>query len=578
MSVSVITVDNLGDDFVVGTSKVNVSSERLKRMSGRAAIRALNADVPSVIFDRDTGLDYYRDDTDTTTADNVLTLVTANGKRMKAGVDFTRPEFYGKVIAGQDHSALIQAACNSGIQNVLFGSKEYRGMNIDAKNCNFIGSSNGRTILTAIGGTYMFKLGYDDPHWRYKVVQDILFKGGGRAYNIFEFGAAAYTEYSGRYEFVRCDFFECNKAIYKPHGDIGNYFRLCNFRANNFDYYAEGQTTPYMQAGFDTFDHCSHFSGKLANIYIDSPVGGTGGTRFIRPHFESNEGFNIFIKNYETAFTPVTIDGLWTEINATAPSVTINGVSYVPKNLHIENCPSFIVRDSVTELVKVVNSCGVFDNCLNSYGGTSVQVDAASNVKYTNLNNDGFLEKVLTVSLRRNVRKLSGQVGVLMAPHRQVKAVNKNAIWSESFSGGAVTFGGNIASVTGVVQNNSGPTFANSNRFTFIPGRQYFSPLFNLVAGKHYVFTICMKLLTDEIPNIYLAYDFTAAGGIGALLVKNKFITIAVTGESPTTGQVAFLVNTSSLAANCQMDMQAGQMMQFDTVQESIEYFNDRTF
>lgn len=578
MSINVVTVGNLGSDFEIGTDNINVSPEKLHRVSTRAAMRLLNTNVPSTFFDPESGLSFFRDDADTTTADNGLTIVTANGKRLKSGVDFVRPEMFGKVVPGADHSALIQAACNSGIQNVLFGAKEYRGQNIDAKNCNLIGSSNARTVLTAIGGSYLFKLGYDDPHWRYKVVQDILFKGNGRSYNIFEFSAAVYTEYSGRYEFVRCDFFECNKAIYKPHGDIGNYFRLCNFRANNFDYYAEGQTTPYMQAGFDTFDHCSHFSGKLANIYIDSPVGGTGGTRFIRPHFESNEGFNIFIKNYQTAYTPVTIDGLWTEINATAPSVTINGVSYVPKNLHIENCPNFVVRDSTTEHVRVINSCGVFDNCLNTYGGTSFEVDALSDVKHLNLNNDGFVQKILTVSLKRSVRKLSGAVGVLMAQHRKVNSVNKNAIWSESFSSGPVALGGNIAGVTGVVQNNTGPTFANCNRYTLLPNRQYLTPLWDFVTGKSYVFTICIKLLTDEIPNMYMAYGNTAASNMHLLLQKNKWVTMAVVGESPFTTQIAFIIQTNGLTANCQVDIQAGQLVQFDTVAESVAFFNDRTF
>ena len=90
--------------FDTGTLKSSTRSE-LRLSSG--------ASLPPFFFDSETGLIYYKDEADTTTPDNGLTIVTVDGIRYKAKTEYVTPEMFYDGTG--DWATALQSAFDQGV-------------------------------------------------------------------------------------------------------------------------------------------------------------------------------------------------------------------------------------------------------------------------------------------------------------------------------------------------------------------------------------------------------------------------------------------------------------------------------
>ena len=524
------------------------------------------------------GYTFKYNSSNTTAADDSAMIIRYGSRRYERVTDFIRPEFWGGNPSDLlDDTKAIQKAFDFGTKDVFFSAGTWLGHGIDARNSNITGNSNGSTTLKVNGGTEFFILGWDTPHWRQRVISNVKIDGNDRSYDGVRYYTSTYKEISGRWTFQNVVFENCNRAIYKPNGNIGNLYERCYFGANNFGYYAIGTGNPtYMHAGFDTFRECTWNTTYKAGIYIDSPVPGTGGTVMERPHFELNPGFCIFVKNYPTAYTPIQLDQFWSEINATAANVDIDGVNYVPKDIRFENCMNFQVTNSAIGPIEIINSNGQFDNTHFSFNGYTQEIDSLSSVTVTNLVADAVKLKYLTLSIR-NVHRPVGNFGIVInAPHRLPISKNKPAILNIPFNT-SVTMGGNVAGIIGTVAAG-GPSGDSYNRYAMPPGQQNLTSTTNIATGKYYVATVAIRQISDVVPEISLTYGISMANGLHTILKKGKWITTATVGRAELSGTVGLYFNSSSLSSSATFDLQALQIVEFSTEQEAFEFYRQAIY
>lgn len=532
----------------------------------------------TVILSDTWGYTFQYDPNDSTTPDDSVMTIRFGNRRYKRITDRIKPEFWG----GNPFDAIsdkvaIQKAFDFGAKQVYFSYGTWLAYGIDTKNSDIQGSSSGNTFIKCNGGTEIFILGYDGPHWRRRIIENIALDGNLKSYNGLTFKALVSTEVSGRWTVKNVSFKNFNKAIEKTNGNIGNYFEHCVFQGNDFGYYAVGTVSPYMHAGFDTFYECTWETTALAGIYINSPVGGTGGTMVIRGHFESNPGFCVFVKDYtQTVFSPIQFDQFWGEINATAASVTIDGVAYTPKEIYLNNCGNFTFTNSAVGSIQVINSSGNFDNTRFNANGSNSQ-DSLSVVTVSNIVADGIKMPFLTNSIRKIDRTL-GSIGgiVLNSPHRQKLAKNQNKIYEQGFQN-SITIGGSVGMVG--VKMKGGPTLDSCNRYTLTPGQTNITPTVNITAGKYYVATVAIRQVSDQRPQfIQIGYGTVMANHHEELLVKGKWKTLATVGKAIETNNVALYFASSGQAANAVFDLQAFQIVEFNTEAEAIEYYRQAIY
>lgn len=538
-------------------------------------LRAGRADTAQVVFitdQRKTGM--FKLNVNSTLSDDSALVIVTHGKRYERVYEGDmKPEWFGAIANDNkdDTQAFIKLK-NKSSGSIKIPPGLYLINNFDLESTSIIGAGNGLTILKATGKNSVLLLGYDAPHWRKKMLQDITIDGDNKLADGIKFQARNHTEISGRWIIERVNFLECNKAIYKPTGNIGNVFRDCYFEKNNYGYYALGKKTPFMHAGFDSFYNCSFTNNLKSGIYINSITPGTGGTVFNSCHFEGNSGFGLFIKNYKEGWSPLSINGIWTENNATAKSVEIDGIIYQPSALYLENTDNFSFTNSaLADGIIIKNSKGSF-RATSIYGSGIQSIDSLSIVYGEEMITDIYRGGILINSLRDTKRPLSGIADILNAPARRVRTKNFNALLKESFSEESVSLEGNIEKQVGKLLTG-GISFDNYNRFTIPANRIQISKPVQIKKGMFYVLSISIRQITDEKPIIHFSYSMTACNNLQQQLIKGKWITLATVGEADTSGVVRLYISTSKKAYSI-IDLQALQIVEFNTKQEAITFYN----
>jgi hypothetical protein len=273
---------------------------------------------------------------------------------------------------------------------------------------NLIGDGQG-TVLKSNGSVNgsvanpVLRLGYRSPDWRKAKVSNLVIDGWSYNFGAFPnqdrfsdgviFDDNTSPQKSGCWVFEKVTFQNCNRAVYKPFGNLGNSYTECLWVSNNYGYWAQGYNVSqhWMHAGCDRFIGGEMHSNDYAAIYYTDSVG--GGVQIILDGIiiEGNPGFGLFVKfsglARMTAFA-ISIRNVWFEENGGKGSgsdwlnyqVTIDGVTYDGKDMYFEGVRSVGIVDGLVNRIKLVESSVNMNNCSsdNAALGYSIEVDDLS--------------------------------------------------------------------------------------------------------------------------------------------------------------------------------------------------------
>ncbi len=256
--------------------------------------------------------------------------------------EYVRPEEFGaKHTAGVDDTAAFHAALATG-KRVKLGAHTYRVNLVLTQHFDIEGQGMDRTKLVAFDKTKpVVKNMFREPLWKYPSFMSMTLEGAGTLEGVgFAFGDInSYSpgdELIGRVRMTDVFFTNFDKAIQKTSGNIGNVFTNVSTRTNNYAYWARGasiagaDSSHIMHAGADIFFGGQICDSKKMCFLVMDTTPGSGQWTFIGTVLQFNPG-GTFMWDMSgtslTAFESVTFFNIWNEGNATASSVTIDGIS-----------------------------------------------------------------------------------------------------------------------------------------------------------------------------------------------------------------------------------------------------------
>ena len=178
------------------------------------------------------------------------------------------------VHAARDSSAFANNGTLYFPKGIYKGAFEFEYINSNHNEINIIGDGQG-TILKPNGQTRpdgynkpVLLLGYRQPHWKFARVSNLKIDGSFNGDNYFAWGVyfdnpskPLGDKDAGRWVFERVLFVNCDKAVFKPFGNIGNHFIDCTWGNNIYGVYANG-IPGLMHSGCDRYTG-GHFSAHI---------------------------------------------------------------------------------------------------------------------------------------------------------------------------------------------------------------------------------------------------------------------------------------------------------------------------
>lgn len=584
--------DSLGNTiWTVDHVSANGTTSGLS-VANYAALSAFDGFTPAYVYvlgavttgDGGQGLFYY-DSADTTTAqDGGNVRVTASGDRYKRDYvgEVYVDRFSGTPNGTDDNTSAFTSAVAVG-RNLRVSVGTYRLANVSTDGASIVGTGI-NTILKANGTTTVLNLGnVNTPsQWAYKALSDLTINGDSRASDGITFASSTVSdELSGRWAIERVTLRDCRKAVYKPYGNIGNAIRDCAIAFSDYGYYSVGQTIPLMHGGCDSIDHVQFNDCDLAAIYIDSAQTGTGGTTITgNTIIEYNDGFGIFVKNYGASFTPLLMDGVWFEGNATSPSVTINGTAFVPKDIYLENCAKAVLLNSNVRKIQLVNSRMDIENCAMD-DASSYDIDSTSMVTCSKAQLDGGKHPITIESISCSRRILGNFAARFLAPPRILSAHDAGQVLLASTYSTANTY--SFPGTFGATANSvaDGRIFDSCAELTIVAGNTCLGTVFTLTVNKYYVFTVDTRYISGTLADLV----FNVTQGVVVFcqdldeLIDSSglWTTLASVGKCTTGGVVRMSLGNSG-AGSIVLRLSAMQVIEFDTEQDMLDYYNGRYY
>jgi hypothetical protein len=443
---------------------------------------------------------------------------------------------------------------------------------------NIIGNDN--VLKAAAGASYILQHEASGD-WDYCEIKSLKLDGNSKTSN----GLTFLNPYGGRIVFDKFRALNCDIAIYKDKGNIGNTYRDISISYCNYGQFCTSVNSPVlMHSGCDSF-YRGHFSNCAnAAVYIDSPASGTGQYLFDGTIFEYNQGFGIFVENFLGAGNPFVLNNVWFEGNHTSPSVTIRGVSYTPRDLYLKNVSQGRIYGVVINSVEIISSDLVFEQC-KTFGSGS-QYFSMLNAQVV------FYRCVVTAAMtavNSTVTAFDANVGVGV-----IKAVNilsayvlrDGSIFYSSnplipthsksdVAGGTykISFDGNVNSATNVLDFSGGKTYAACKTGTASgTGRVDEYPI-PVVANELYYIKCEIRLNSTDIPIM----EIKNTGGVistdfSALLVKDQWVTVHALGRASNNGTVNFWCSANG--GNISLSFGACTVVKVTNVQRINEFFN----
>ena len=525
---------------------------------------------------------FVLDPSDTSSLDdNGIVIVRNDGKRIKRSYSgLVNPKwFLAKLDGTTDDTPSLTKCAGYGVL-LPSGTAIVNSLQIDSGNLQGCGLNS--KLKAKSGSATVLSLGYTESPslWSSRSISNVVIDGNSKAADGITIKASSNTELAGRWTLSGVSFTGCNRAFYKPNGNIGNRIRDISVTGCKYGYYSKGQTSPLMHGGSDAVHGGEINSCDLAAIYIDSPQAGTGGTTFRDLIIEGNPGFGVFVKNWADSFTPLVFDNVWLELNATAGSVTIDGTAYIPKEMRLENTSLAIIRNGLMpKSLELVNSRLVIeDSTINDGTAVSYSIDANSVVTASNLAVDGGVHPITVRTLAASRRASGNQAQLHYAPPRVLRAgVLAEKLQSLPYDGvGPFTFNGSIA-VNGTSVAD-GRIFGSCCELVIPNGATLVQPAISIVSGKWYVLTVDIKLVSGSMTGFTFAVtsSVTLAGAFEQL-ISSKWDTIATVSKCGSGGSVGMYINNAT-GASVTLRISAWQIAQFDTEQAALDFYNSGSY
>lgn len=301
-------------------------------------------------------------------------LIQARLARAELGAPAASP-FFVSVAA---HSALgrLEQDCTSAVQSaydalvaagggtLFFPPGDYRfTLRLTARTVHLKGAGMGATRLRPARGDQPVLQGlYNSGVWDTVSIQDLDLVGTGQGVG-FRAGHRPYAagdEFAGRTSFTRVGFDRFTTAIDRPSGQIGLWLDSCRFDAAEYHLVCHDHASPGepMHAGVTVARSC-HFSGaSKAVARISGKVSGSGQILLDTCIFEENPGFVLLVDglNNEDATPALVLRSCWSEKNATAGTVNIDGQSFSPAFAALSNTGMVLAEDTPIGSVSLRNA------------------------------------------------------------------------------------------------------------------------------------------------------------------------------------------------------------------------------
>jgi hypothetical protein len=442
------------------------------------------------------------------------------------------------------------------------------------------------TLKAAAGAPYVLSLGCETAHqWRYKKLSLAIIDGNARASVGIDFNNNGTSDQvAGRWLIEDAIIQNCSIGIHKRFGNIGNRYRGLNLKFNSIGYQAVGQTSPIMPAGCETFESCEIDNNDLAGIIVDSPQGGSGQFSILQGTIvEYNPGFGLLVKNFKNCVTPFLIDSAWFEGNATAGSVTIDGVVYTPRDILLINTDYAVIKGTYAKNLEFQNSKVLIDGHLCD-DSTFFKFDSLSSVRGININLKGMIAQPLIIESVSSVQPsptsaLASIVAVprlkASRPHRGTKVTSQNF---DGTSAIAATAYGGAPSITST-QVLDGPIYGHYSTYQLVsgPGGQLLGVAGLVTSGRWYVITMDVLQVVGALTSLSFNYSVSISGEFAPLLGASGWQTLCVIGQAQGTGNAwPYLQNTSGGPVT--VGVANYQIIEFPAELDAIRFFNDRGF
>ena len=520
-----------------------------------------------------------------------------------------------------DDSAAIQAAINTG-KRVYIPAGTYL--------CNLV--VNNKTIIEGDGSTATILIPFSattaaitytnlGTYWSYhSKVEAIGFHGVGTKTGVgFTFGKtnpslyAAGDEYVNNVKFAGCRFYNLEKGIQFPFGNIGSEFYSCEFVSNKYGVYAlNNKAYPSVPGSQLMHAGCKYFyAGEMNSndcaIYIHDTAQGGGAFEFFGTVLEFNQ-IAAYIYSTLRPFVPCLFDGVWFEANGTlnpsgGSTVTIDswsGTTVTPQTITRRTlildgsngrllCRNSFFTDAeikATSAMITAADCRVERSSGNS-GAACIVADtslirirdsytASGNPVGNNIITSGFID--LQESTTSNATDAPSrwfpttQRGSKIASYGPSKQITLPLTTAYTLGGGSFTLVGTVVS--------DGRIYSQCNEFTraaFTSAQfvRFDSNTITTSAGWH-VFTMDVKVTAGN-PVFYIWNRSTV---VVATSIKcpalNKWFTFAGYCYSPAGNGLYFDVSGSD--ETCTWRNSAFQLLRFDTKEEAQSFLGSNAF
>ena len=432
----------------------------------------------------------------------------------------------------------------------------------------------------------------------------------------FTFGTtvpANYTtnmEYANNVKFFGCRFYNLDKGIQFPFGNIGTEFYSCGFQSNNYGaYLLDNKFGGAMHCG-NKYWYAGEFSGNNVGVYANNVTDGWGAIEFKDTIFENNLCAAYFYTS-PRPFVPIKFDSVWFEANGTASSgaatvtvdvwtgTTKSTTTLTKKTLFFAGSQGYVqlnntfatdIRVIGTEYALHLLNCRTEINTGFNGGAFEVDYPEKSYIKIDSPYTDGGFAigpNVYTVGTPKptqlNITNNSTVRRSWFALPRVSKVRNYGPSLINSLSLTGVTTLSGTTTVTGSVVAD-GRIFSTCSEFTVntfldIQFESISSPSANCVLSTagYYVVTVDIKRIAGN--PAFFVWDRSTAQFIPGMIIPelDRWYTMAGIGYNSGTGETIFF-DVSGDGGNCTWRTSAYQIHRFDNLTQAQMFFESGTY
>ncbi|CAH9015061.1 hypothetical protein VP142E351_P0017 [Vibrio phage 142E35-1] len=504
--------------------------------------------------------------------------------------------------AGIDSTTNFENAINL-YRSVFAPADAYKvNLRLPCSRLNIKGESKHVTSLEAFDKTKPTITALQGNVWTGATIEQVSIYGGGEAIDgtsCFRFGDLPYVsgqEFSGGMRFVDVNFYEAYACIWKPYGNIGNYFEKCSFYAAKYHYlnHKESATSEYMQQGNDTFKKC-HFSyADVCSIYIDSYDGSTG---FSTIHFEdciqeANKGVDFYCRTtkgeYETQQTNLVFSNHHLEYSTKNSQVIVRGdarriTEWVDDDgisdgrgvpaYHLDGVTAMSMSSSNLVRAKLLNSI-----IQTSNGSSQTKINIADDLSYIDINDPsqkGYTADNYVDSIYAITRATSDPATLATKPRLEKSSDQRGLRGGETFDINPVQFGSITSSKV-----RDGVIFGSCQEVEFTAGTHQFTGFAsaNTDVSTYHIVTLDIKKISDnDADSISISGDnFFLARDLQDITKDRKGVWRSCAGMVRSTGdyQQQPLKVSVVASSNCTYRFSALQVLSFTKISEAYEFLS----